>query len=1151
MKPEPIPSSLSQSLLRKWRQLHACRSTSSRSGMAIVLSLFGISIISMVIVTFFVRTGLNRQIIFASRLDLQSELLSRVASEVVIGQLREEIRSGSTRLGKNGTPQDSTPPFTYLPLRTNDQNPKISGLRSSTIRGSLLKVSSESPTYPGSRLSASSLPTDEKKSTDGKLSEKFWYERTALGQTNQIPRWILMTRNGVTNTWKPEEPNNAPIGRFAYTIYDEGALLDATVAGAYPSYQKSYPEEMSAKSGTPFADLNVIPGMTSASIESLLQWRTPMAISSFNAYTNYIRTVGPTNGFLDCQNGNNTFLSRSELIEFATEHHFSDALPYFTHFSREKAAPSWYPTFNGTAHADFEHRDLFRFEYAKEMDSPWTKNLVSYNRNLSNVRDSNGKPLLSKRFPLSRIKLLENAPSQVNQNHDIYKYFGLTRSDENSPWVYDHGYRSSNGNTLIYELNNPAFLALKRDPDFFELLQAGILSGSTGLTSSSSDRYVYCDTSFLSVKMDCILRPYHIFKMGLNIIDQYDTDSYPTELKILGWSYVEPLTVSAPNRNATGSDAQSVTLTGQEAIPVISEIYQVAYRPQPGFGTPAQNATRDYVHIWYELEAWNPYLNATNPATIANSPAQFRAQITSGKLHIWGRQTNGPSIGPSVPVYKGAAVYDIGTPKPYVSFAPSLTFNAPTHLKPPNVLTGSPADYYMNNATDGRTLVGLYAGNYLIPDARLGAAGAGTNFMFTHSPTNNAIFISYQYLRRGGNPSQSNSWVPYQTFPGQGLAVNSPNRSFAPLTLSGNSLQPIPSYASGVNGTNQGLFTNLICTKYPVSNNLNAPFLGNQNAFSRSDPRTSRTGTSLNRAYPSIGDYYRMNMPIAWNASQLQASTPAGYTFSPYLNESYVSISGTIPYLADYADNRSSGTFPHPLFTTATYYKDLDGILRRGDGNSLIGVYPNDFQRPSDRQQILNRPFKSVAEMGYAYRDLPWKSLDFFSKNSADAALLDLFCLEEEPEIVAGRVNLNTPHAAIVQSLLQGVAFDSENKSLLLNNNPITPATIAANYVKDSSTRLNRSEIATRLENYYPETTDINAAIKNRREAIPRALSEAMQSRTWNLMIDLVVQAGQMPPGAQTLENFKVRGQKRYWVHLAIDRFTAEVIDQQIEPLAE
>jgi len=46
---------------------------------------------------------------------------------------------------------------------------------------------------------------------------------------------------------------------------------------------------------------------------------------------------------------------------------------------------------------------------------------------------------------------------------------------------------------------------------------------------------------------------------------------------------------------------------------------------------------------------------------------------------------------------------------------------------------------------------------------------------------------------------------------------------------------------------------------------------------------------------------------------------------------------------------------------------------------------------------ILNRPFRNVAELGYAFRDLPWKTLDFFTDKSADAGLLDVFTINDGP----------------------------------------------------------------------------------------------------------------------------------------------------------
>ena len=73
---------------------------------------------------------------------------------------------------------------------------------------------------------------------------------------------------------------------------------------------------------------------------------------------------------------------------------------------------------------------------------------------------------------------------------------------------------------------------------------------------------------------------------------------------------------------------------------------------------------------------------------------------------------------------------------------------------------------------------------------------------------------------------------------------------------------------------------------------------------------------------------------------------------------------------------------------------------------------------------------------------------------------------------------------------------------------------------------------------------------KTQRESIVRALGEAGQTRTWNLLIDVIAQSGRYPPTATTaadLPNFIVEGEQRYWVHVAIDRFTGQVIDKQIE----
>jgi len=52
-------------------------------------------------------------------------------------------------------------------------------------------------------------------------------------------------------------------------------------------------------------------------------------------------------------------------------------------------------------------------------------------------------------------------------------------------------------------------------------------------------------------------------------------------------------------------------------------------------------------------------------------------------------------------------------------------------------------------------------------------------------------------------------------------------------------------------------------------------------------------------------------------------------------------------------------------------------------------------------------------------------------------------------------------------------------------------------------------------------------------------------------MIDLIAQTGQYPPGSTSLSQFVVTGERRYWLHVAIDRFTGKVVDQQLEPVFE
>ena len=74
---------------------------------------------------------------------------------------------------------------------------------------------------------------------------------------------------------------------------------------------------------------------------------------------------------------------------------------------------------------------------------------------------------------------------------------------------------------------------------------------------------------------------------------------------------------------------------------------------------------------------------------------------------------------------------------------------------------------------------------------------------------------------------------------------------------------------------------------------------------------------------------------------------------------------------------------------------------------------------------------------------------------------------------------------------------------------------------------------------------------EEKKEGVSRALAELCQTRVWNLIIDVVAQSGHYPPNATDLTQFVVQGEKRYWLHVAIDRFSGDVIDRQVEAVYE
>ena len=327
----------------------------------------------------------------------------------------------------------------------------------------------------------------------------------------------------------------------------------------------------------------------------------------------------------------------------------------------------------------------------------------------------------------------------------------------------------------------------------------------------------------------------------------------------------------------------------------------------------------------------------------------------------------------------------------------------------------------------------------------------------------------------------------------------------------------------------------------------------------------------LNTAPPSsFPTIVNSSTATAWNlatlaqAPMLAKADPRSIRYNTQIG--VLNVSGAMPTptpSAGIIDSIWPSGYPTPPPMTpgsnpATYYQTI------GDnGSAATNPYSESISTSASvRPIIMNRPFRSVGEMSYAFRDRPFKTIDFSTANSPDAGLLDLFTVNEYTHTSgarAGVVNLNSRQPGALAAIIKNTIRREDTPRQLASGAPSpqpspvteTPARdIAASIVTltSASPVANKADLTTLIANQ----TGLGVSIqKTQRESIARALSEVGQTRTWNLMIDVIAQSGRYPPTATNLSQFLVEGEKRYWLHIAIDRFTGEVIDQQLEAVYE
>jgi hypothetical protein len=344
-------------------------------------------------------------------------------------------------------------------------------------------------------------------------------------------------------------------------------------------------------------------------------------------------------------------------------------------------------------------------------------------------------------------------------------------------------------------------------------------------------------------------------------------------------------------------------------------------------------------------------------------------------------------------------------------------------------------------------------------------------------------------------------------------------------------------------------------------------------------------GTGGASSIPAIPGHWQY---VGKTGSTLQDKIPAFATdpeFFQLLNYAVYStnsddsshIATTLSVGATIIDQYDDDTSSDPTTTTTSTMIEYAG------GNWAVGMEnvdparasptpaPSPFPSPAGMSPtprpfitgyaMLNRPFRNVGEFGYALRPEktpPPQTIDFATAASADAPILDLFTYNTAATR-AGIVNLNTTNPAVFAALLKSAnlteAVPSPGVGLAAANNAAaSPTPNATSGIIGHTTlgtlaqpALGRSDVARLVQ----ATGTSIGSTEEQKETTARAIAEVSQTRTWGLFIDVIAQAGRYPPTAAGLEEFIVEGEKRYWLHIAIDRLTGEVIDQQLEAVEE
>jgi hypothetical protein len=1158
---------------------------------ALIIVLAFVVLLSGLMLAYLSRTTTDRQVSHGSLNQSKADQLAASAMETIIGDLRQEIINGSTAAIVNGsTIYIPTSSANMLPMCSPTPTPGTTPAIPNLIRRSAW---SDQPKWPdlaagpalGSRASA--VNSTANISANGRsITSTRWNSHYLVPKKYTLtddfvpidafsavtPDWVYVTNNGAGVI---TQPTVSVLGRYAYAIYDEGGLLDLNVAG-YPT--GTTVTQAGRKGSLAFADLTAlpypIPNPNSDTppiyqIDRLVGWRNyattqptpgafPVSSPANKAFaynfqqgptpaTNFYKLVANnTNGFLNARSDvtynertDQMFLSRQQLIAFRKTTQFSpNALQYLTHFSREAEAntPQWSPAAPDSTNPSFQ---------TLVVTAQFTRN--------DGTTATVGEPLVKKRFLLQRLNWLTyKGPSASRASGDpdiviltgtygapltflqqgtasnILKYFGLAWDSTNERWNY---VGHSGSSSLAGSIPTLDSLANSREPDFFELLQAGIFNGSLGDSSGTpgvpptptpSPTPTPTPTPSPTPTPNPALPIVHqqskmlqVLTIGANLITQARTDTYPTRI-------------------AFSNGGTTMEAIGSPRLPYLN-----ALAACPVGTTGASGG----IHWFLVPNLWDAFRNNWDlTETTASTPLYPRPPV---RIRVTGSAAFGSvaALPTPTPPTTGRSVNSANvTPFPTTT----LTFTDLTLTLKTGATTGnafgrdglreasrmSTSDISstltaFTTTTSPNTATALWSNiarpprpdnsvpgttNFIV--FRLSLPGASIPATATNPPQNPVLILNPGFQMTLDYQSPNGTWYPYSYLQGNSASSTwiSANLNLT-TTVSQYGLNPGPPA-----GTSPTLLTSGAATIWNMTTLAQAPMLA------KADPRSIRHNSQIGV----------VNLPSA---------SPSPTPSAGIIDSIWPSAYPTVPLMS-------------PDFNPANYCQTTGDNAAAGSGSNPY----SELSTKGDpvRPIIMNRPFRSVGEMAYAFRDQPFKTLNFSSTNSPDAGLLDLFSVSDYSDpsgMRAGVINLNTRQGPAITAVLnntigaEGIQGAAAPSPVPITNVSATNAGNSLASLTKGAPLINKAAITSLIANQ----TGLDATIpKTQREAIARALGEVDQTRTWNLMIDVIAQSGRYKPNAGSLQNdFIVQGEQHYWVNVAIDRFTGQVIDKQIEVVNE